>query len=85
MRKTLIVMSALIVSGIAGVANAQTPAPHIQPCPVTPCTGSGVPTAAPGGEPGSGPAALRSEPMNSPVATGAGSSSGKGSNGSGSK
>lgn len=86
MRKTLIVMSALIVSGIAGVANAQAPAPQVQSCPVTPCTASGIPPAAAGGEPGSAPAALRTEPQDSPVATGAGGGSGsKGSNGSGSK
>jgi len=77
MRKTLIVMSALVVSGIAGVASAQTPAPQVQSCPVTPCSASGVPPAAAGGEPGSGPAALRSQPMNSPVATGAGSNTSK--------
>lgn len=40
-------------------------------------TGSGgVPSAAAGGTGGSGPAALRTAPVDSPVGTGAGSSSG---------
>lgn len=79
MRKVLIITAALAISGIAGAANAQS---GVQSCPVTPCSANGVPPAAAGGQPGSGPAALRTQPMNSPVATGVG---GGGSDGAGTK
>ena len=73
MRHILIIAAALAISGVAGAAHAQ--APTVQPCPVTPCTANGIPPAAAGGQPGSGPADLRTKPQDSPVATGAGGGS----------
>ena len=87
-----IAMLAIAGTLLTGVAFAQQQTPvntgtqsgntkEYSGCAVPPCV-SGVPTAAPGGESGSGPAALRTTPSDSPVATGAGGASGaKGSGG----
>ena len=75
MRRIIIATAVFAVGAISGCSHPSSPGPTTQSCAVTPCGGSGVPSAAPGGEPGSGPAALRSEPQKSPVATGAGGGS----------
>lgn len=75
MRRIIFVTAAIGIGAISGCTTPSAPGPHVQGCAVSPCSGSGVPSAAPGGEPGSGPAALRTEPQKSPVATGVGGGS----------
>ena len=80
MLRPFILATALGLAGCAdGMDTRHAAYPHnlggVQPCPIAPC--NGIPPAAPGGGSGSGPSALREQPMDSPVATGAGSSSAK--------
>ncbi len=76
MRTTILALAgSFILAGIlAGGAFAQTTGTTDTSCGKPPCA-----TAAPGGTSGSGPAAVRNAPVDSPVGTGSGSSGGKAS------
>ena len=81
--RTLLIAAAMLA--VAGTAHATDPAAdaaahQFTACGVPPCKG-GPPAAAEGGTSGSGPGALRTAPVDSPVATGAGG--GTGSKGTG--